>query len=285
MKRIAIIINPSSGRQFPILHTLHKVLSDKKIDWDIYVTKRPQEIADYTKRALREHADAIAIYGGDGTVREAAGVLVKEKKPLLILPGGTANVISNELGIPQDIEKAIKLFLSKHRVRAIDVGQIGDQFFLTRVSNGFEAEVVRETTPDIKTKIGWLAYALNSLKAALKTRASIYKLKLDGKDYQEQGLACIVANSGNLGLPGITISPKIKVNDGLFDVILINHADLRKIYKQQQVFRGFFRHWQCREIEITTEPRHDFQCDGELHPKMPIHIKVVPQALKVITPG
>jgi len=285
MKRIGIIINPSSGRQVPILHTLNQVLSRKKIDWDVHVTKGPQQIARYARHLLRKHVDAIGIYGGDGTVREVAGALAGEKKPLLILPGGTANVISNELRIPQDIGRAIKLFLSKPRVRAIDVGQIGDQFFLTRVSNGFEAEVVRETTPDIKTKIGWLAYGLNSLKAALKTRASIYKLKLDGKEYREQGLACIVANSGNLGLPGITISPKIKVDDGLFDVILINHADLLKIFKQQQVFRGFFRHWQCREIEMITEPKHDFQCDGELHPKMPIHIKVIPQALRVITPA
>ncbi len=285
MKRLSIIINPSSGMKYPVLYTLNKVLSRQKVSWDVHVTKNKEDVSRFVKLSVAENADVIVIYGGDGTVQEAAGALIGGKTPLLILPGGTANVISNELRIAQDVEKAVNLCLGQHRIREIDVGQMGHKYFLIRVSSGFEAEVVRETKPDIKTRIGWLAYALNSLKAALKTTPSLYQLTLDGKEYEERGLACIVANSGNLGLPGISISSKIQVDDGLLDVIIINHTDLKNIFEgRKNIFRGFLRHWQVREIEITSDPKQHFQSDGEILRYKSVHIKILPKSLKLITP-
>jgi diacylglycerol kinase family enzyme len=42
-------------------------------------------------------------------------------------------------------------------------------------------------------------------------------------------------------------------------------------------------HWQAEEIYIETDPPQSIQVDGEVGWQTPVSIKVVPQAVKVIT--
>ena len=51
----------------------------------------------------------VAVYGGDGTVSEAASGLVGSNVPLAIFPGGTGNAIALALGIPGDLAAASAL--------------------------------------------------------------------------------------------------------------------------------------------------------------------------------
>ena len=99
-KRIHIIANPASGRDQPILHTLNGVLHPAGIDWDIYVTKAGGDARRLAAEAVRAGADAVAVYGGDGTVAEVAAGLFNSEMPLVVLPGGTTNATGRLMGIP-----------------------------------------------------------------------------------------------------------------------------------------------------------------------------------------
>ena len=67
--------------------------------------------------------DVVAAYGGDGTVSEAVSGLVGTDVPLMILPGGTNNVLAAEFGVPGKLADAVEqLFHSTPR--AADVGQV-----------------------------------------------------------------------------------------------------------------------------------------------------------------
>jgi diacylglycerol kinase (ATP) len=39
LKRVHVIVNPASGKDQPILHTLNSIFHPVGIDWDIYVPK------------------------------------------------------------------------------------------------------------------------------------------------------------------------------------------------------------------------------------------------------
>src|SRR5436853_1739431 len=115
IKRIHVVINPVSGQERPILGTMNKAFHQADIDWEVKVTKKAGDAQRYAQEAVKAGVDAVAVYGGDGTVMEVASGLVGTDMPLAIFPGGTANVMSIELGIPSDLAQACALICSDAR--------------------------------------------------------------------------------------------------------------------------------------------------------------------------
>jgi len=99
-RHIHVIINPAAGQAEPILNVLNSVLRPAGIRWDVCVTNEDGDARQYAQLAVTAGVDAVAVYGGDGTVTEAASGLIGSTMPLAILPGGTGNTMAIELGIP-----------------------------------------------------------------------------------------------------------------------------------------------------------------------------------------
>ncbi|CAA9298381.1 MAG: hypothetical protein AVDCRST_MAG77-5393 [uncultured Chloroflexi bacterium] len=289
--RIAVIVNPAAGQDRPILGILNRAFHAAKVDWDVFVTKKAGDGQRYTRQAIEAGYPAVAVYGGDGTVGEVTSALVGTDVPLAIFPGGTANVMSVELGIPGDLEEACALvFNGAGRLRKIDVGQIGDQVFMLRVGIGFEAEMVEGADREKKDRFGTLAYALSALQALREPTMARYHLTLDGQLRETEGMTCIIANTGSLGRTNLTLASAISVSDGLLDVIVVRRSDLPSLLSvAASVLTGSgnpapLQHWQAREITVQVEPQQSVTVDGEMVEVNPISVRVLPQALSVIVP-
>jgi YegS/Rv2252/BmrU family lipid kinase len=290
MTKIHVVINPASGQPQPILHTLNRVFRAAKVDWDITLTQKSGDAKRFARQAAAEGADVVAAYGGDGTVMEVAHGLLNSPTPLAILPGGTANLMSVELGIPKDLEKAASIAAGiNSQVRLVDVGQAGDTYYLLRVGLGFAAQKVRLADRQLKDKYGLMAYTIAGLKALTQTKTTHYRITLDGKTVEVDGLTCLVDNAGNMGVSGIAPGRNIDVSDGLLDVILIKDPSFSSLVDLghslvEKKAPDSYVHWQAREIEIACEPVEDIQIDGEMAGETPVSIRVVPQALRVLVP-
>ena len=141
LKQIHVIANPAAGQDEPILSVLNSVLRPAEVMWDIFVTHDAEDARKYAEQAVAAGVDAVAVYGGDGTVTEAASGLIGANIPLAILPGGTANVMSIELGIPQKLQDAVGLLCDPTRaIRLVDMGMVGDRPFFGHVAIGLEAD-------------------------------------------------------------------------------------------------------------------------------------------------
>jgi diacylglycerol kinase (ATP) len=298
-KRVHIIINPASGQDRPVLAILNDVFHPSGIDWEVCVTKEAGDGRRYALAALEAGVDAVGVYGGDGTVNEVASALVGTETPLAIFPGGTANVMSVELGIPSDPLEACALVSTGNGVvRAIDVGDTGDHIFLTRIGMGFEANLIEQTDREQKDKHGWLAYALSGLRELVDPKLARYHLTIDGQTIETEGLACMVANSGilspNSGLPGksvLSFSQAISVTDGLLDVLVVRNADLGYLLSVAANMMANTEgaqpllHWTGREVSVVADPPQSIQYDGEVIGYTPVTARVRPQALRVIVPA
>jgi len=97
IKNIHIIINPASGRSESILPVINASMKEAGITWEASITHRPGDAIQYARAAVKEGVDCLAVYGGDGTLMEAISGLMGSEIPLVILPGGSANVMANEL--------------------------------------------------------------------------------------------------------------------------------------------------------------------------------------------
>ena len=288
--RIQIIINPGSGKPRPILHTLNAVFKPKNIDWDISLTKKSGDAERFARQAAESGADVVAAFGGDGTVMEVARGLIGLDTPMAIFPGGTANLMSVELGIPGDLAQAIEIVADENPlIRSIDVGKVNDGYFLLRVGTGFPARKVEYADRQLKDRFGIMAYTIAAVKAVSTQSEANYRLTIDGTVHEIHTQACQVYNAGNMGKPGTAPAPGIGVDDGLLDLLVMRERVGKLLLKygvehSNRLSEDLFHHWQGRQISIEADPPQPVHIDGEVVGPIPVSIDILPKAIRVLVP-
>lgn len=274
-----------------MLNVLNTVFREAGIDWDVFITKDAGDAERLAREAAEAGVDAVVVYGGDGTVTEAAAGLVGTEVPLAILPGGTANAIALALGIPTDLEAAAALLASDElALRQVDMGRIGDKHFLIAVGIGIPGELAENADREAKDRLGFLAYAFSSIQAVRTVEAVQYTITVDGEQRQTQGVTCLIANGGNFGIPGLNLEQMIDMGDGLLDVLVIRRADVQAIVSlaasvvRQDKSIAPLEHWRGRKIEVVAEPRQAIQADGEVLEPGPITAHLLPSAVRFVVP-
>lgn len=293
IKRIRIIINPAAGKDESILPVINTSMKEAGITWEASITHEAGDAVRFAKAAVKEKIDALAVYGGDGTLMEAISGLIGSKVPLIILPGGSANVMANELGIPKDLKEACMLIGQVPiKMKTIDVGQFDKRHFIVGISFGFAADLVKGAGRETKNMMGILAYFLSAAAALKKAKKAVYHLTIDGQEHEVRGLTCIIANTGNLGFSTISFDKHIDVSDGLLDVVVVRKANLSMLKlmavtllrRERPHNVELVKHWQGRDITVSSSPLQTVQCDGEVLEKCSLHIKVIPRAINVLIP-
>jgi diacylglycerol kinase (ATP) len=299
--RVHIIVNPASGQNGLNLPAINKILHDLEIDWEMFVTSRIGEAAKRTELAIEAGVDAIVVYGGDGTILEVASSMAGSDIPLVIIPGGTANVLSVELGIPSDQDQATLLLGGiPNAIRELDMGVLvgakrddanqNDLFFF-HLGMGLEGAMHEKADREAKDRSGMFAYVLAALKTLSNPTTSRYHLILDGKEVDAEGINCMVTNFGSVGISGITLSHSIDMSDGLLDVIIFQDANISSLVSAaaNAVTSGELAQpllqWQAREVTIVADPKQTLVVDGELMEVDTITVRVMPHFVRVVVPA
>lgn len=289
--QIHVVVNPAAGQPEPVLHALNQVFQGAGAEWTVSVTHEPGDATRQTREAVERGARVVAAYGGDGTVMEVANGLLGSDVPLAILPGGTGNVLSIELGIPQELERAAGLACREGaEVRRVDVGQCGERYFLLRLGVGFSAEQINLTSRELRDRYGRLAYFIAGLQALPQAEAVRYRFTLDGQEVEVEGATCLVSNAGSIGVPGLALMPDIQIDDGLLDVVVLEAVNLQALPSLAASVAGLsldlegLHHWQAREIVVDSDPAQSVVVDGEPWGETPCPVKVLPGAVAVLAP-
>jgi len=303
-RRVYVVANPAAGQGTFDIKELNARFGAAEIDWEVLFTRKWGDAEALTRRALSEGADVVAAYGGDGTVAEVGGAMVGSGVPLAILPGGTANVMSVELGIPPTFADALAVVCYEElTMRPVDVGKVDDGYFLLRLSIGLEARMVEGADRSLKDRLGTLAYAFSALRAFAAPELIRYEFELDGQTLSEEGIACVIANSANLGRVGLQLSPDVSVSDGFLDVFVVNSTSLPTIMTLLTGILGQegrvaiaeeigvepsqprpIRHWRAKDVMVRSIPVSSVQCDGEMIGETPKHASILPAAIQVVVP-
>jgi YegS/Rv2252/BmrU family lipid kinase len=293
IKNIRIIINPAAGTGGSILPVINLCMKEAGIKWEASITHQAGEAIKYAKAAVKEGIDALAVYGGDGTLMEAINGLMGSEIPVAILPGGSANVMAKELGIPKDLKEACALMSQVPlTTKTIDVGQFGNRYFILGIGLGFGADMIKGADRETKNRIGIFAYFLSAAAALKKTKKVVYHLRIDGQEHEVQGLTCIITNTGNLGFANISYDKHIDVSDGFLDVVVVRKANLSlfklmvvaSLKRERPDNLELVEHWQGKDISVSSSPKQTVECDGEVLKEMPLHIKIIPEAIRVLVP-
>jgi diacylglycerol kinase family enzyme len=137
---VTLIVNPfSTNVTEQRLREVEAVLAPRRT----VLTERPGHATELA--ADIGGAEAIVVYGGDGSANEVLNGL-HEDIPVGFLPGGGTSVLARVLGLPRDpVAAAVQLraAVEHERTRRISLGRVGGRRFAFSAGLGFAADLVR----------------------------------------------------------------------------------------------------------------------------------------------
>src|SRR5918994_2383307 len=167
-----LILNPVAGTDAgpALVARINELLRGRFGDLDITITTGPGDGERAGFRAASEGETQLFVAGGDGTLNEVMnGVYASGRLSDVVfglLPLGTGNDFAAVIGIPSDVDDAVRAFADGHDM-AVDVGRLDDRVFVNVSAGGFVAEVSEAVTPELKTVAGRLAYLIGGAPALL----------------------------------------------------------------------------------------------------------------------
>ncbi|MFD3538349.1 diacylglycerol kinase family protein [Streptomyces sp. NPDC058662] len=167
----------------------------------------------------------VVVCGGDGTLRAVADVLAGTGIPVAVAPCGTGNLLARNLGLPLDPADALAAALAGDCF-ALDTGRVaGDGITPTRFTVmagiGFDAAMVRDASPRLKSRLGWPAYVLSALRH-LNDPGMRLSIRVDGgRRYRRRARMVVIGNVGALQ-GGLPLLPRARPDSGRLEVVLFD---------------------------------------------------------------
>lgn len=291
--KILFIYNPSSGDESG-KEFIGKINEELKKYFDEIILKETKKAGDGTNFVGEvKNVDAIGVYGGDGTVNEVLMGMnkISSRTKLLILPGGTGNLLAKKLEIPEDKEKALLSFDFK-KTKKIDLGKANDKIFSLFASIGAVPEAIHEVSSEEKSKFGGFAYIKKSIEKLTSSEEYNLEVKSKGGNYSGPVDHLIVALSNKIGKLEFTNKNK-KRDNGNADLFILTSDSIKdrlEVLKDSiagEVEEGDnVVHYTIREAKISSLGIEEviMDIDGDRGPSLPVDIKILKEAVEVYIP-
>jgi len=257
-------------------------------------TTGPETAGGITREHIARGADLIVVAGGDGTINETAEGAVHTGVPLAILPVGTANVLAMEMKLGKRMEQAASQ-LEECRPHRISVGHVTcapdvSRHFLMMAGIGLDAHIVRHVNPGLKARTGKFAYWVAGW-SLLGRKLPQVDVEIDGRGYGPCSFA-LVSKVRNYG-GDFEIAREVTLFDDRVEIVLFEGRSSVPYVKYfvgmamnrlngmrgVTVVRG-----ECLKLRPEGDRPVWVQIDGELAGRLPVEIRIVPDALTLLVP-
>ncbi len=243
------------------------------------------------KRAARdEKVPLVFVGGGDGTISSVARCFVGSESALGVLPLGTGNALARDLGIPSQPEAACQA-LANARIREIDLGHAGDDYFVNVATIGLSAQIAAELTDDRKRRFGRAVYLLALVKALANVRPIRASLELEGESHEFETLQVVIGN-GRYHAGPFKIDKDASLYEGLLHIYALEGVRKSALLQLaihlaagDQVRPENVLTWSAQKGKLVTTPSTPVVVDGEQGRWTPIDFHVVPRAIRVLSPA
>jgi len=271
---VAVVINPISGagrrpdvaRQRAELATAF--LDSRGIDREVFVTERGGHAHELARAALGRGMSLCIAWGGDGTINEVASALAFGNASLGIIPSGSGNGFSRELGIPFDSRAAFEIALGGHD-RVIDAGEIEGRLFFNLAGVGLDARIAHQFAATGLVRRGFRRYLEIASSEIFARSKHEYEIAIDGTLRRSHVLLVAIANGRQYG-NGALIAPHARIDDGKLDVVVVDDRSPWAVLRHApKLFRGRLADvpgvtmTSAARVEITASTPLIYHVDGE----------------------
>jgi diacylglycerol kinase (ATP) len=280
----AIAINPNSGqgRSIAIGERVIKYFAGKELEYRIFSALSADALQQDLESFLdHQSVEGIVSVGGDGLAHLILQVAVPRHIPFAIIPAGTGNDIVRTLGWSLDnIESQLDRVTST-KAEAIDLGNVDSEWFAAILSTGFDS-VVNERANRLKWPNGPQRYNVAIARELPRFTPIEYEITTDTRTFTTKAMLIAIGNGRSYG-GGMLVCPQAHLNDGLFDVMILEPVSkleflkvFPKVYSGSHLSHPKVSTFRTKRISIQADAVA--YADGERIGAAPISAECVPSA-------
>lgn len=264
------------------------------LGYDVRETEEAGDAITLAREAAEAGASRIVASGGDGTVNEVLRGIDRadafEDVTFGVVPAGTGNNFAGNIGVTS-IEDAFQV-LEGGTARRIDIGRANDRVFVNSCVAGLTADASAETSADLKSRYGVLAYVVTTIRTVTAfdgLQLTISTGEDDAEDPAWTGEAvCVFVGNGR---PFPTEGrPQADMEDGLFDVTVVDEAPAVDLVEEAVVqrFTGseaphtVSMRSPSLEVSVLEPNEVNYSLDGEMIRAHTVSLDVEPRTLQVL---
>jgi diacylglycerol kinase (ATP) len=290
---VHLVVNPTAGkgRAARLVADVSARLRAGGLNVSVLIGHDAEDALALVQKTVAEGTDAVIALGGDGMVNLALNAVAGTSTPLGIVPAGTGNDMAASLELPRkDPVAAAGIVVDRLRTgmtRTIDAGRVGDVWFGSVLSAGFDSRVT-----DRANRMTWprgrMRYNVAILAELRVFRPLPFRLVLDdGEQWETEAMLVAVGNGRSYGA-GMKVCPDAVLDDGLLDVTVLGPVSkvefvrtFPKVYAGTHTNHPAVTSRRARTITVAAEGVTAY-ADGEFVSDLPVTAVCVPGAVQVL---
>lgn len=301
---ICFIANPfaASGRLGRQLPWLREEAKKRFPDHLVVTTQKRGDLPDLAADAVGKGFATIVAVGGDGTINEVVDGIYRagaERSAFGVVPMGTGSDFIKSIRVPGDPAGALDLLattppapmdLGVARFRAFS-GERVTRAFINIADFGLGGEVVERANRSPKWLGRLFTFFINTVVTLARFKSKRVQIRFDQENFERDITAVVIANGQYFG-GGMRSAPRARVDDGLFDVLILDAMpamtivkNLGKLYGATEVLAHPSIHFhRTSRLEADSEDTVLIDLDGEQPGKLPASFELIPRGIRVIRP-
>jgi diacylglycerol kinase (ATP) len=298
---VALLVNPAARAGAHTGAATHAAerLRTRGVRTSIVSGGSAAESSELLRAAIGAGVDAVAVAGGDGTVRLALQEVAGTGIPLGIIPSGTGNDFAATLGLKELDAVTAADAIADGFTRDVDLARVtrddgSTEYFATVLASGFDSKV-NDRANAMRWPRGGSRYNIAILREFLTLAGMPYEVAFEtaeGEPGSVSGdLVMATVGNGRTYGGGIPICPDADPSDGLLDLVLVRPAGRARLLRLlPRVYRG--THGSVAEVSMRrvrsvrlSSPGVTAYADGDPIGALPLTVGVAPKALRVFAPA
>jgi diacylglycerol kinase family enzyme len=290
--KVEIIVNTGGGGfvEGETEQAIMEACADAGLDAKVTLAKGGDEIFSAAERST---AEIIGAAGGDGTVNAVASKALERDKTLAVLPLGTLNHFSKDLGMPQELAGVVKSIAEGH-VERVDVGEVNGRIFLNNSSIGLYPRIVhkREQQQERLSRGKWSAAIFAAL--TVFRRDPFFRVSFDVYGQRStHKVPFVFVGNNEYSIDQYNIGRRESLQGGELSVYFLRRGGrwgvIRLLLRTLLGMLDTMKEFQTLTTDaITIDVRKSavlVAFDGEVEAmQTPLEYRIRPLALKVIVP-
>ena len=253
-----------------------------------HAVRDPKDLIPTVKDAVRSGAPMVIVGGGDGSLSCAVDELVDRNCVFALLPLGTANSFARTLGIPLDLDGAIRTIATGKR-RRVDLGVVDGDYYANSAAIGLSPLIGATVPHRLKKWLGRFGYLAWALLCLLRFRPFRLAVEIEGERHELLALEVRIANGPFHG--GVEVVDAAEIDSGEIVVQAVTGRDKHRLVRNWLAVllrhpsrRETVRDFHARRLRIETEPPLPISIDGEVLGRTPATVEVAELAIEVVVP-
>ncbi len=293
-----VILNAEAGSASrsgdEIRTTVGHAFDGAGIEADIVEVHGSDRLVSALQKALQKPTGTVVAAGGDGTVSTVAAQVAGTSKKLGVLPLGTLNHFAKDLGIPLELEAAVRT-LATGQPKLVDVAEVNGHVFINNSCLGIYPRIVanREDLQQLGNRGKWPAFVWASVLAFRRFPFLNLRVCLEGRELHRTTAFLFVGNN-EYEMAGFGMGARHHLDTGklgLYTTHRTGRLGLLRLGIRALLERleqaGDFDAFSVEEVLIESpHKRLLVATDGEVnYMQPPLCYRSRPGALRVIVPA